>query len=352
MTDFEDLYRHLLLTDPSVRKQWLLDHQSTSVSAAHWWLALIDSAVSDVRYEQQGRPRTRPRADLDLAAALIDWALEQNFPIDIAVGNLVQLTTAGLAAGRRPDLLPANVRPDSVARQAIRKFGFTRPRAMTRAAELRAKPITDDDYAKPGENVTESFRLLSGTDDYQDYHRLLDIQRMLNDLKPVMRLITDTNLSAELAAWLNILPELDPFPVDAADTPAATPETDPERLGVLSARPADKNGRLPLTMSDGTSALIEPDLTHEQIANRYRLDGVVTMPAIDFCAGIHLDGPLAGQTGYVTNELGSRTQFYLPPQPGGPTGFYEVTRLATQDKPAEMRFVGFTSPDDELPHPE
>ncbi|MEV0134549.1 hypothetical protein AB0H83_39580 [Dactylosporangium sp. NPDC050688] len=340
MTDFEDLYRHLLATDQSVRKQWLLDHQSTSVSAAHWWLALIDSAVSDVRHEQQGRPRTRPRADLDLAAALIDWALEQNFPIDIAVGNLVQLTTAGLAAGRRPDLLPANVRPDSIAGQALRKFGFTRPRAMARAAELRAKPITDDDYVKPGENVAESFRLLSGTDDYQDYHRLLGIQRMLHDLKPVMHLLTDTNLSAELAAWLNILPELDPFP------------TDPERLGVVSARPTDRNGRLLLTMSDGTSALIEPDLTHEQIAGRYRLDRVVTMPAIDFCAGIHLDGPLAGQTGYATNELGSRTRFYLPPQPGGPTGFYEVTRLATQDKPAEMRFVGFTSSDGELPQPE
>src|SRR5207253_637899 len=101
------------------------DHRSTSVSAAHWWLALIDSAVSDVRYEQQGRPRTRPGADLDLAASLIDWALEQNFPTDYAVGYLVRLMMAGLAAGRRPNLLPANVRPDSVAARALGEFGFT-----------------------------------------------------------------------------------------------------------------------------------------------------------------------------------------------------------------------------------
>ena len=125
-----------------------------------------------------------------------------------------------------------------------------------------------------------------------------------------------------------------------------------ERLGVVSGRPAGKTGQRRLIMSDGTSALVEPDLTHEQIAERYQLDRVVTMPAIDFCAGVHLDGPLAGQTGYATNELGSRTQFYLQPQPGGPTGYYEVTSLATPGKPADMRFVGFTSPEDELPHPE
>jgi hypothetical protein len=28
---------------------------------------------------------------------------------------------------------------------------------------------------------------------------------------------------------------------------------------------------------------VEPDLTHEQLANRYQLDRVVTAPAIDFC---------------------------------------------------------------------
>ncbi|MEV0136390.1 hypothetical protein AB0H83_49210 [Dactylosporangium sp. NPDC050688] len=166
------------------------------------------------------------------------------------------------------------------------------------------------------------------------------------------RFAEEAHRRTELAAWLNVLPELDPTPVDAADTPAATPKTEPERVGVVSARQADTYGRLRLTVSDGTSALIEPDLTHEQLADRYRLDRVVTMPAIDFCAAVHLDGPLAGQTGYATNELGSRTQFHLPPQPGGPTGFYEVTRLATEDKPAETRFVGFIPLDDELPHPE
>jgi hypothetical protein len=357
VTDFEDFYRQLLLTSPSVRRQWLVDHWPSAVSPAHWWFALIDSAVSDVRYEQQGRPRTRPRADVELAASLIDWALEHDFPIEYAVGNLVQLTTITLTAGGRPDLLPVNVRPDNVARQALKRFGFTRPEATARAAELRAKPIGDDDYARPGENVAESLRLLSITDDYKDYHGLLGIQRMLNDLKPIVDLITNPDLAAELARWLNTLPELDPVPAEAAGSPAATPPAEPSRIGVVSTRPADGKGRLLLTMSDGTSELVEPDITHEQLADRYRLDRVVTAPAIDFCEAVYLDGPLAGQTGYAINEVGHRSRFALPPRPGGPAGVYEVTGLAAGDQPAEMRFIGFITPDDgatedKLPHSE
>jgi hypothetical protein len=79
MTDFEDFYLQLLQMDPTLRRRWLLEQRPVDVSRAHWWYALIDSAVSDVRREREGWPRTRPRADAALAAALIDWALDERF---------------------------------------------------------------------------------------------------------------------------------------------------------------------------------------------------------------------------------------------------------------------------------
>lgn len=61
-----------------------------------------------------------------------------------------------------------------------------------------------------------------------------------------------------------------------------------------------------------------------------------------FCAGLHLDGPLAGQVGYAVNEIGQRGEYFLPPYPvGGPAAIYQVVRLAGGDRPADLRFVGF-----------
>jgi hypothetical protein len=362
MTDFEDFYRHLIQTDPSARKAWLIDHFPTGVSAVHQWLALIDAALSDVRREQQGRMGTSPRADIGLAASLIDWALDHGYPIAPAVGQLVQLTTMMLAAGRQLDQLPTDLHPDNVVRRALNGFGITQPQAIARAAQLRAKPVSADDYARPGEDVTELLQAIRATDDYKDYHRLLDIQRMLDDIGPITSLVTDADLAAELAGWLRIAAELDPVPTDATAAPATRRPAEPERTGVIGARPASADGRRLLTMSDGTSELVDPQLTHEQLADRYRLDRVVTAPAIHFCAAVYLDGPLAGQTGYTVNELGHRTQVALPPRPGGPTGIYEVTRLATGNQPAEMTYIGSTKPNhsqgpvttanNDLPHSE
>lgn len=352
MTDFEDTYRQLLQVDPSHQRRWLLDQQPVDISLAHWWLAFIDNAVSDVRHAREGWPQSRPRADTELAAALIDWALEDNFPIEFAIENLVQLITIALADGRRPDALPTNAQPDNIARQALTRFGFTRAEAVARAEELRSRPVTDDDFVQPGENTTETLRLLSATDDYKDYHRLLGIQRMLNNLKPITSLLTDTDLAAELEAWLQVLPELDPVPINLVDQPA----TPSERIGVVGTSRAGDGRRL-LNMSDGASALVDPDLTNEQLAAQYELDRVVTAPIINFSAAIHLDGPLAGQTGYAINELGHQIQIAQPPRPGGPIALYEVTRLATNDQPAELRFTGFGCPirettNDKLPQPE
>jgi hypothetical protein len=141
-------------------------------------------------------------------------------------------------------------------------------------------------------------------------------------------------------AWLRVSPRLDPVPPNPADQPKARPE----RIGVVATSWAGSDGRRLLTMPDGASALVDPDLTNEQLAARYGLDHVVTAPIINFCNAIHLDGPLSGQAGYAINELGHRIEFALPPRPGGPVGCYEVIRLATDDRPAELRFVGFGCP--------
>ncbi len=210
MTGFEDFYRHLIHTDPTARKAWLLAHFPADVSPAHQWLALIDAAVSDVRNEQRGRATTRPRAEGELAASLIDWALEHGYPVDRAIAHLFELRTTMLAAGQPPEHLPANLQPNNVVRRALDGFAMTPSQALIRAADLRDQPITDADYMRPGENVAEALQALRGTDDYQDYHRLLDIQRMLNDIEPLAGHVTDADLAAELAEWLRITAELDP----------------------------------------------------------------------------------------------------------------------------------------------
>jgi hypothetical protein len=68
------------------------------------------------------------------------------------------------------------------------------------------------------------------------------------------------------------------------------------------------------------------------------------MPEIDSCSAVHLDGPLAGQPGYAINTLGTRVTSVLPTyRSGGPGALYEVVRLADNDHPAELRFVGYTT---------
>lgn len=65
------------------------------------------------------------------------------------------------------------------------------------------------------------------------------------------------------------------------------------------------------------------------------------MEDLDFCPGLHLDGPLSGTTGYAINRIGARVTFFLPPTPGGPRGVYEVVQLADGERPAGLRFIGY-----------
>ena len=107
MTEHEEFYRRLIELDPPLRRQWLLERRPASASPAQWWLSLIDSAVSDVRHQFRGWPAERPRADLTLAAALIDSALDDAFPLDRAVEKLTELTRLALDAGHQVHDLPA-----------------------------------------------------------------------------------------------------------------------------------------------------------------------------------------------------------------------------------------------------
>ncbi|MBE1496020.1 hypothetical protein H4696_003120 [Amycolatopsis lexingtonensis] len=97
-----------------------------------------------------------------------------------------------------------------------------------------------------------------------------------------------------------------------------------------------------MTISDGRQVLVDPAMPHEEIARLHGVDRVVLMPDVAFCPAVHLDGPLAGERGYAVNDLGSRGTSLLPPfRPGGPGAVYEVARLADDDHPAELRFVGY-----------
>jgi hypothetical protein len=221
VTEFEDTYHRLILIDPPLRRRWLLGRQPASVSPAHWWLALIEAAIWDLRSRNRGWPASRPRADIALAACLIDWALEQGFPLERAVGELTELIAIALDAGQQVDDLPANARPDAVARRALNGFAMTREQAITRAASLRATPLTEEDLVQPGEGMA-AWQALAQTEDYRDYHRLLNIDRMLTDLTPLVDLIADGDLAAEVRAWLSVQPDLDPVPTVVALRPGET----------------------------------------------------------------------------------------------------------------------------------
>lgn len=111
-----------------------------------------------------------------------------------------------------------------------------------------------------------------------------------------------------------------------------------DRVGVLSSRPT-VDGRSLLMLWDGRAELVEPGLADDELAIRFALDRIVHAPEIDFCAALHLDGPLAGTLGYAVNRMGFRTGFALAPRPGGLTGTYEVVKLSQDGQPAGLRFI-------------
>ncbi|BEL04054.1 hypothetical protein Q0Z83_022450 [Actinoplanes sichuanensis] len=200
MTAYEDFYLRLLQTAPDSRRAWLDEHIPAGAAPVPHWLPLIESAISDVRYERRGWPTTRPRADAVLAGSLIEWALKRGYPIHLAIGHLIELRDLMPPTGG----LPANLQTDHLVRLTLAGITMTRSHALTRAAQLRALPA-DEDSAK-------TLEALQATDDYQDYHRLMDIQGMLADLAPLASSVTDPVLAADLAEWLRITNRLEPFP--------------------------------------------------------------------------------------------------------------------------------------------
>jgi hypothetical protein len=122
------------------------------------------------------------------------------------------------------------------------------------------------------------------------------------------------------------------------------------RVGVLSARPRS-DGRSLLILWDGRTQLLDPGLPDEAITADFALDQLVHAPDVDFVPAIHLDGPLAGTTGYAINRLGYQADFALPPRPGGPTGTYELVKLSEHDEPAELRLLDFQAHGRRRPEP-
>jgi hypothetical protein len=112
-----------------------------------------------------------------------------------------------------------------------------------------------------------------------------------------------------------------------------------DRVGIISSRAADEADRFRVLLPDGAVELVEAGLDDAVIMARFDLDRVVHAPHVDFCEATHLDGPLAGSSGYAVNRVGHRVGFALPPRPGGLTGEYEVVKLSEGGRPAELRFV-------------
>jgi hypothetical protein len=63
------------------------------------------------------------------------------------------------------------------------------------------------------------------TADYHDYHQLLNIDRMLTDLTPLIDLITDADLAYQLRTRLHVQAELDPLPTIAGPHSSKPPPT-------------------------------------------------------------------------------------------------------------------------------
>ncbi len=83
--------------------------------------------------------------------------------------------------------------------------------------------------------------------------------------------------------------------------------------------------------------MVDAAAEDEVLAVQFGLDHVVHLP--EFTSAIHLDGPLAGQTGYAIDELGRQSGFALAPGPGGLSGTYEVAKVSEDGRPAELRLA-------------
>ncbi|MFI9400705.1 hypothetical protein [Nocardia sp. NPDC052316] len=65
------------------------------------------------------------------------------------------------------------------------------------------------------------------------------------------------------------------------------------------------------------------------------LDRLHRHDKLDWCRATHLDGPLAGRSGYAINRLGYRSGFRKGPH----VGTYEVVELSSDGQPAKLRLV-------------
>lgn len=112
------------------------------------------------------------------------------------------------------------------------------------------------------------------------------------------------------------------------------------RFAVLSAALA--SGRRMMILPNDKVVYVPTESTDEQLRERFGVEKIVHAPKVVVWPGIYVDGPLAGRHAYVdVNEVGARSRFWLSEAEGRRSGWYKVTRIAENGRPAELRFLGF-----------
>ena len=113
-----------------------------------------------------------------------------------------------------------------------------------------------------------------------------------------------------------------------------------ERIGLLFPRPHDGRGWFGLMLPNEKFVLVDPSLSHDEIAAMHNLDRVQPPPHIRICTATYIDGPLEGQTlPYAPVELGARTDRSRPTPSGREVLTYELVALPDGDEPGKLRFV-------------
>jgi len=108
------------------------------------------------------------------------------------------------------------------------------------------------------------------------------------------------------------------------------------RIGVIRHGFA-ADGSRQLILPSGEIAEVSGDVTDAGLVERFGLDVVRHADAPRWCQGVCRDGPMTGEVVYAADRIGSNVVIALPPRPGGAVVEYEVTRVSTDARLAELR---------------
>jgi hypothetical protein len=187
MSPGEVEYRQLRRLDGPERVAWLVEHQPRDLRG-HWWLSLIERAEIDA-WPSNASPPDERRSNLEFAIDLIELAEAHGMPARHVVTRLARLASSYLKAGWVGNQLPSAIEPDALARRILATFRFDldeAPRVATRVrAEGRANAPAD-----------------------AEIEALQDIGWLIGDLELIVPFISDDDIKAEVAAWIDLAPRL------------------------------------------------------------------------------------------------------------------------------------------------